>query len=301
MAIPTPPPVPGAAAPAIPKPPAAVGLPPMPPQMPPAAPPPFDGGQVAAAPAMPPAQTFIPAAPPAAPAAPVMPAAPPSYIAASIEDAQLVQDQVAVQQAAEVNALQVAQAQQLGVPQGSPLAAVDFDNMTFAQIAEAQGLVGLDFNQYGVLPNCSLNQGQFKLSDGSSLGTEFRCVIQETKPKFLYKTSVQDTDPRHSVAYTYDHKTTNNKDLQEIIKGWAAQGMGYDVKNYLEMTCVLEDGRIILLSVPQTSISRFTQHVIQVTASRRLLSQVTTKVGIGPLVTKAVKPFSPLSFEIAKD
>lgn len=299
MSIPMPPPVPGAAAPAIPKPPAAVGLPPMPPQMPPAAP--FDGGQVAAAPAMPPAQTFIPAAPPAAPVAPAMPSPPPSYIASSIEDAQLVQEQALSQQVAEVNALQVAQAQQLGLPEGSALAAVDFDNMTFAQIAAAQGLIGLDFNQYGVLPTCSLNQGQFKLSDGSSLGTEFRCIIQETKPKFLYKTSVQDSDPRHSVAYTYDHKTSNNKDLQEIIKGWAAQGMGHDIKNYLEMTCVLDDGRIILLSVPQTSISRFTQHVIQVTASRRLLSQVTTRVFIGPLVTKAVKPFSPMAFEIAKD
>ena len=178
------------------------------------------------------------------------------------------------------------------------MGAVDFENMTMEQIALAQGIVGLDFAQYGVLPNCSLNKGAFKLSDGTSLGTEFVCVIQEVKPKYLYKTAVADLDPRHSVVYTYDKTSTNGKPLQPIIDGWAAQGIGFDVKNYLEAVCVLEDNRIILLSIPQTSISRLTSHVITVTVSKRLLSQVKTRVFIGPEVKSKI-PFSPISFEIA--
>ena len=74
--------------------------------------------------------------------------------------------------------------------------------------------------------------------------------------------------------------------------------MGFDVKNYLEAVCVLEDNRIILLSIPQTSISRLTSHVITVTVSKRLLSQVKTRVFIGPEVKSKI-PFSPISFEIA--
>ena len=184
---------------------------------------------------------------------------------------------------------------------GTSLAAppqVDFENMTFEQIAKAQGIEGLDFNQYGVLPICSLNHGQFRLSDGTSLGTEFVCVIQEAKPKFLYKTAVMDNHPDHQVVYTYDHQTTNGKPLVDVLAAWKAKGMSHDIKNYIEATCVMPDGRIILLSIPQTSISRLTNHVITVTVSKRLLSQVKTRVFIAPEVTRAVKPFNPIGFEV---
>lgn len=181
----------------------------------------------------------------------------------------------------------------------TPVGPIDWDGMTFEQIAKAQGIEGLDFNQFGILPVCSLNQGKFQLNNGESLGTEFVCVIQNVKPKYLYKTAVPDRDPNHAIAFSYDKQTSNRKDLQTILNEWAAKGIGYEIKNYLEATCLLEDGRVILLSVPETSQSRLAYHVIQVTMSRRLLSQVKTRVFIGPLVTKAVKPFNPLGFEVA--
>ena len=92
-----------------------------------------------------------------------------------------------------------------------PVGPIDFDTMTFEQIAAAQGIEGLDFNQYGVLPICSLDHGQFKLSNGGSLGAEFYCRINNVKPKFLYKTDCADSDPRHAIAYTYDKQTSNGK------------------------------------------------------------------------------------------
>jgi hypothetical protein len=179
------------------------------------------------------------------------------------------------------------------------LGPIDFDTMTFEQIAAAQGIEGLDFNQYGVLPICSLDHGQFKLSNGGSLGAEFYCRINNVKPKFLYKTDCADSDPRHAVAYTYDKQTSNGKPLEDIIREWAQQGLGYEVKNYLEATCILEDNQVVLLSIPQTSISRLTNHVVQATMARKLLAQVRTRVFIAPEVTKAKRPFTPIGFAIA--
>ena len=185
-------------------------------------------------------------------------------------------------------------------PQSLPVpAAIDFDRMSFQQIAEAQGLLGLDFNQYGVLPICALNHGSFRLNNGTNLGTDFNCIVHDAKPKYLYKTSVPDNDPRHAVAYSYDQTSSNGKPVRDILDEWARQGMGYDVKNYLELTCRLDDGRIILLSVPPTSVSRFTNHVITVTSLRKLISQVRTHVFIAPEVTKVRNPFTPIGFEIA--
>lgn len=176
---------------------------------------------------------------------------------------------------------------------------VNFDNMTFEQIAAAQGIEGLDFNQYGVLPLCSLKNGSFKLSNGGDLGPQFFCRINTVKPKYLYKTSCAETDPRHAIAYTYDKVTSNNKPLDSIVQEWASKGLGFEVKNYLEATCVLEDGQVVLLSIPQTSISRLTGHMVQVTMARKLLAEVRTRVFIAPEVTKAVRPFTPIGFEIA--
>lgn len=270
MSIPMPPPMPGSMPP--PPPPFVGGAPAMP-AMPPATAPVEAVAPVPGAIPMPPWQ----AAPPQAPVQEFIPAAPPAPAMAPAQE--------------------LVPAQSLG---GGMVAmgAVDFDNMTLEQIALAQGIVGLEFDQYGVLPICSLNKGAFKLSDGTSLGTEFVCVIQEVKPKYLFKTAVEDKDPRNAVTYSYDKQTSNGKPLQPILDGWAKQGMGYEIRNYLEATCVLEDNRIILLSIPQQSISRLTSHVITVTVSKRLLSQVKTRVFIGPEVTKVRMPFNPISFEV---
>ena len=296
MSIPMPPPMPGSMPP---PPPPFVGgsaAPPLP-SAPPVAPAAAAAAPVPGAVPMPPwqasapqapAQEYIPAsapqappAPPAAPATPPAPPAPAQYAPPAYEPSS--------------QALAPVEPQATGMV---AMGAVDFDNMTLEQIALAQGIVGLEFDQYGVLPVCSLNKGAFKLSDGTSLGTEFVCVIQQVKPKYLFKTAVEDKDPRSTVTYSYDKQTSNGKPLQAILDGWAKQGMGYEIRNYLEATCVLDDNRIILLSIPQQSISRLTSHVITVTVSKRLLSQVKTRVFIGPEVTKVRMPFTPVAFEV---
>lgn len=178
--------------------------------------------------------------------------------------------------------------------------AIDFDTMDVAQIAKAQGMEGLDFNQYGVLPLCSLNKGMFRLSDGTSLGVEFVCVIQGSRAKYLYKTATKENSPDFEVAYSYAENLQDDPNTAEKIQGWAQKGIGYEVKKYLEATCVLPDRQVILLSIPPTSISRLSTHVVNLTMARKKISQVKTRVYIAPEVTKAKMPFTPIGFAIAE-
>ena len=182
-----------------------------------------------------------------------------------------------------------------------PVQAIDYDRMSVAEIAEAMGIKGVDFTAYGTTPTISLNQGAFKTSDGTiNLGTEFVCHVHETRPKYLYVTRLADADPNHATAYSYDHQTSNGKSLKDILDSWTQKGVAWDLKNYLEATCVLEDGRVVMLSIPFTSMSRFAGFAQSVILSRRQLADVICKVGIGPLVTKAARPFNPISFEEAR-
>ena len=269
-----------------------MSVPPSPPPVamqPPAAP-----AQVAPevqAPSPPPAAAQLPPAPPAAPVMPQthqMPPAPPAPV------------QQAHQQTYQP-AQELVQAQ-LQSTHLTPAPVVDFDRMSVTDIAEALGLKGIDLNAFGTTPIVSLNQGTFKTNDGTlNLGTEFVCRIQDdTRPKYLYVTKLADDDPNHAVAYTYDHATSNGKPLQEILAGWAQKGIGYNIKNYVEATCVLDDGRVVILSIPETSFTRFAGFAKNCYLSRRRMADVTCKVGIGPLVTKAVRPFNPISFEEVK-
>lgn len=285
---PPPPPFPGNMAAPPPPPPPQQAAAPVPP------PPPPPQAQVAPPPPPPPQAQMAPPPPPQAvpweapvPGAVPMPPAQPEaeFIPAGTVYTPPAQDLAPVQ------------AQQTALAAVGP---IDFDTMSFEQIAAAQGIEGLDFNQYGVLPICSLKQGAFRLSNGGNLGTQFFCQINNVKKKFLYKTDCAENDPRHAIAYTYDNQTSNGKPLDAILKGWAAQGIGYEVKNYLEATCILEDNQVILLSIPQTSISRLTNHMVQVTMQRKLLAQVKTRVFIAPEVTKAKMPYTPIGFETAQ-
>lgn len=238
------------------------------------------------------------------PAMPAMPAPPPIQAAPAMPQVPQVPQMPAAPQAPQAYQPQPQPAQELMPAQGQPtgmtaMPVIDWDRMGVAEIAEAMGLAGVDFTAYGTTPTISLNQGTFKTSDGTiNLGVEFRCRIQnETRPKYLYVTRLADADPNHAVAYSYDHQTSNGKSLREILDSWAQKGIAFDMKTYLEATCVLEDGRVVMLSIPFTSMSRFAGFAQSVILSRRYLSDVVCKVGIGPLITKAARPFNPISFE----
>lgn len=253
---------------------------PMAPPPAPPVPPSASGNFQEAPPPPPPTQAAAPPPLPSIPAAPPAPAAPTQL--APVQPEQM--------------GIAPVQPHQTGLTAAPE---IDWDRMTVSEIAKAMGMEGLDFDRFGVTPIVALDKGSFKVNDGRNFGSEFFCRIQETKPKFVYKPNIPDNDPRMKVHYSYDEKTVNGKELSAILQDWASQGLSYERKQYLEAVCVLDDGDVVLLSVPPTSISRMSSFVQRCILSRKLLPQVRCRVGIAPEVTKAARPFTPISFDPA--
>jgi hypothetical protein len=174
----------------------------------------------------------------------------------------------------------------------------ELPTMSVNDMAQAEGFDGLDFDSFGTFPVIALKRGSYKTSNGEDLGQSFNCYITSSRPKYLYKTKVPDNDPRSDVCYSYDQQTSNGKELHDIFADWASKGCQYEMKKYLELTVTMEDGRLMYLSVPPTSISRFSAFTAERLMKRLKAATTLVRVGIGPEVTKTVFPFNPLSFEI---
>ena len=166
---------------------------------------------------------------------------------------------------------------------------------------EAMGYEGLSFDSFGVFPIITMSNMMFTASDGRQLGQSFNCYIMKTRPKYGIKTALPDTDPRGKIVYSYD-KTTDHRGrpVQESIDEWARQGINYEIKTYLEAAAVLEDGEMVLLSVPPTSIVRMTSIIGRLVGRGSNPAETLIRVGIGPQVTKAVRPFYPWAFDEAQ-
>ena len=172
-------------------------------------------------------------------------------------------------------------------------------------MAEEEGFAGLEFDSYGVFPLIKLDQGEFQTSEGESLGTEFFCTMIRSRPKFLYRTNLPRDDARNEVAYSYDNVTAaNGTPLEAIYAGWRAKGLEPDtqVTRYIEVTAKLEPtGRLVLLSVPQASISNLSSYWAQLKFKGQSLSAVTTKVYKGKKIERVKNPFFPWAFCEAPD
>jgi hypothetical protein len=170
------------------------------------------------------------------------------------------------------------------------------------QIASDDGFEGLAFDAYGVFPNIVLNDGAFRYSGGEEIGPEFLVRIMSSRPKYLYKTDLPDNDPRGETAYSYDNvANTNGTPLEAIINGWREKGLPVAASPvpYLEVQGQMDDGKVVLLSIPKTSISVFTAYWTQLKLSNKDIRQVWTRCFKGQTVTRAVKPYTPWAFSVA--
>lgn len=174
-------------------------------------------------------------------------------------------------------------------------------NSDVRSIAAAQGLDFLDFNQFGIFPNVVLaNSGVFTLSTGGDLGTQFYCRFIDSKKKTMYGNGLPMGAKDSEVCYSYDEQTSNGRNLEEILAGWRAAGYTPTKKNYLELVCQLDDGRVVLLSVPPASISRFTGFVAATITAQIPYTQARCRVYVGEKVTKTAVPFSPIAFDMVR-
>lgn len=165
------------------------------------------------------------------------------------------------------------------------------------QFAE-EGFEGLDFG-FGSLPIVSLDQGNFKTSDGQSLGSEFWALFKQSRPKYLFKTALAQNDPRSALCYSYDGIYDIKGELvQQKLEAWARQGINYEKKQYLEVVAQLANQSTVLLSVPPTSVRRLSGTLANIKSRGQRIEDTWVKVGVGPKVTNVAVPFFPWNFNL---
>ena len=227
----------------------------------------------------------------------------------TIEDAEVVsavtiapavspapaQTDLAVAQTSSAMTAQVSQGAD-GFPEGS-----------LAEIASALGFEGLSFDAYGIIPSVSLTQGVFKVSDGTSLGTEFLARITSHRVKYLYKYKhlpagkpAVEENFVEELAYTYDQTTIAGTDrtIAEFVATATQLGAQPKISKYYEMMAHLQDGRLVDLNVPEAgSGSAVARWMVTCISARRRPDSVWTRVYKGEEVTSTKYPFFPWALE----
>lgn len=164
-----------------------------------------------------------------------------------------------------------------------------------------QGMEGLEVT-YGAYPVVRLiNEGVFETHDGEALGKEFLCILQASKPKFIYK-AVGTPKGEEKFAYTFDHEyTAAGEPLHNLLQSWLEQGYTHEVKKYLDVLAVMmgeREGEEVLLSIPKTSIGRLTRYLGLIERKHQcLFNECITRVACGEKIKSVQHPFYPWSFE----
>ena len=171
---------------------------------------------------------------------------------------------------------------------------------------EESGFHGLDFG-FGSFPMITLqNDGTYQSSEGGSLGSDFYCILLGSTPKWIYKNDQK--GPAEDFFYTFDREfSVQGEPIDDILAGWKQKGWEHEVKKYLDVQAQLvtdddDNGTIVLLSVPPTSITKFSGYAATVAGRhKRNLSAVITHVTLGDKVTKVKYPFHPWAFSFHGD
>ena len=186
-------------------------------------------------------------------------------------------------------------------PQAAPIVTQPQKGGMLAEMADT-GFEGLELG-YGSFPLIALkNDGVFEDTEGGEYDQDFKCIIQQTKTKYILKNTKCEKEDE-AMAYSYDGKNdVHGVPLQETIDEWAEDGWGYESKTYLEVTVLMvnEDGEVgnmALLSVPPTSKTKLSGYIAQNRMRRGLMpNQYVTTCEVGDKVKNVTFPFYPWKF-----
>ena len=166
---------------------------------------------------------------------------------------------------------------------------------------EQEGFEGLEYG-FGSFPMITLqNDGTFQSSEGGSLGSEFYCNILGSTPKWIYKNDQK--GPAEDFFYTFDREfNMQGEPIDAILAGWKQKGWEYETKKYLDVQAQLvttdeDNGTLVLLSIPPTSINKFSGYLASISGRyNKRIAEVVTRVHLGDKVTKVKYPFHPWGF-----
>lgn len=171
-----------------------------------------------------------------------------------------------------------------------------------------------DLSEFGVFPVIALHkEGVFRSSDKTLiLGEEFYAKRVSEKKKILYKTKKQEgSREAEQLVYTFDdvYATGSGKPIKEILEEWEEKGLKHDRKEYRDVRLVIvdeegNDSALVILSVPPTSKSHYTNLVLQLMRWSGMygkdVSEALIRIYKGPTVTSGNWPFDPIQFEIVR-
>jgi hypothetical protein len=163
------------------------------------------------------------------------------------------------------------------------------------------GFEGLELGSgFGAFATVTLKDDNFSTTDGDKLGQTFACVIHDSKPKWVVKSSDgRDAEFKYTTDRVHD---TSGRPLETIFKIWRAQGLmqGDPIfKAYLDVTAQLVDvnkkelGQVVILQIPQTSIERLKGYLTNLALAGLSQHDVITQVYLGQKVTSTKHPFWP--------
>lgn len=140
-------------------------------------------------------------------------------------------------------------------------------------------LQGLAIDSFS-FPMVTQKDGMFKIGD-ELLGQDFQCVIQSTRPKFLYKDKEESEDSKEpKLAYSYDNPGPDATDsggklISDIRQEWIQAGVKAEnivSVRYLDIQCLIvggqHDGSFATLQVPQTSIPKVSGKILELKTKR---------------------------------
>lgn len=181
----------------------------------------------------------------------------------------------------------------------------------FSADQAAAGFEGLDLTGMS-FDRIKMHEGKFLLgSEEAELGTEFDCVIHNTRRLYVVR---QSTDQDAESYYSYDATGatfTDGSCAAEKLQDWADEGYGgeespLDIKEYLEAMATLVnrddeyDQQMVMLSIPPASKARLAGAAAQAYTKMRgaRLDQVVTQCQVGKKVGEGTKAFRPWVFKI---
>lgn len=162
---------------------------------------------------------------------------------------------------------------------------------------------------FGSWPILKLDKTTFMVGDKDA-GPEVFGVISGLREKYLYREAgKQQTE---NLFYSYDHQTHGTgKSVQATLKEWAAKGIKYEVKTYMEggfLRVVKADNgnwkreKLCMLSIPPASIARLAGYRDELAMFHdgKTLAQVVTRCYAGENIKlDGGINFRPWEFEFA--
>lgn len=177
---------------------------------------------------------------------------------------------------------------------------------------QEDGFEGLKLG-FGAFPGIVLPaEGRFKINgEEKFIGEAFSGRIHSSKPKWIVKVDTNDKD-KEKYVYTYDNPrdpnamTTGGTKVVDFIADVEASGQRTKVKDYLDVLFEIDEcseeslspGDLVLLSIPDTSIKRFSGYLLQLQMRKTSPRDVITRVSVGAKITSVAKPYYPWSFKM---